>query len=341
LVSDVPVGLFLSAGLDSGTLLALATEAAGPGMLTHTLAFDEFRGTANDEAPLAARVAQHFGARHHPHRMAAADFEAALAPLTAAMDQPSIDGVNTYFVARATANSGIKVALSGVGGDELFGGYPSFRQVPALTRRLAPLARLPGLGRLVRRASAPLLPRRFSPKLAGVLEFGGTVPDAWLLRRALFMPWELPEVLEPELAAAGWAALDARGRLAGTVAGLRSPYLQVMALEMSWYLRNQLLRDADWAGMAHGLEIRTPLVDATLLQTLAPLLAGACPPDKRALLTVARPPLPEAVVNRPKTGFGTPMADWQAGTGAGRRGLRGWALALLRARVDPALVSPA
>lgn len=340
LVSDVPVGLFLSAGIDSGTLLALAREAGGSGLETRTLAFDEFRGTLNDEAPLAQQVARHYGARHQTHRLGAGEFEAALAPLLAAMDLPSIDGVNSYFVAQGVAGSGIKVALSGVGGDELFGGYPGFRQIPPLARILAPLASVPALGRWVRRVGTRVLPRRASPKLAGVLEYGTTIPDAWMLRRALFMPWELPEVLEPELVRTGLDALNIRARLAASVQGVRSRRLQVMALEMEWYLRNQLLRDADWAGMAHGLEIRTPLVDVELFRTLAPLLAAPTPPTKHDFQALARPALPEAIASRPKTGFSTPLAGWLAARkpARARRGLRDWALTVLRQRVDQGIV---
>ena len=341
LVSDVPVGLFLSAGVDSGVLLALATEVGGAGMATRTLAFEEFCGTLDDEAPLAERVAAHYGAAHQTHRLTASGFEGEMESLLAAMAQPSIDGVNTYFVARATARSGLKVALSGVGGDEMFGGYPSFRQIPRLTRLLAPFAPVPGLWRALRRVTAPLLPGRVSPKLAGLLEYGTTVPDAWLLRRALFMPWELPGIIEPALAAAGWEALDARVRLAATVADLRHPRLQVMALELGWYMRCQLLRDADWAGMAHGLEIRTPLVCADLFRALAPLLVAASPPGKSALTAIARPPLPDGVTTRPKTGFSTPLAGWLAAQkpGAQRRGLRDWALMLARRRLGPGLIT--
>jgi asparagine synthase (glutamine-hydrolysing) len=112
-----------------------------------------------------------------------------------------------------------------------------------------------------------------------------------------------------------------------TVAGVRSPRLRVTALEMSWYMRNQLLRDADWAGMAHSLEIRVPLVDWTLLTTLAPLLANVSPPGKREMAMAPSRPLPTGVLSRPKTGFMVPVHDWLALSPAGpaERGLRGWA----------------
>jgi asparagine synthase (glutamine-hydrolysing) len=334
LIADVEVGLFLSAGTDSGALLALATEVGGGGLRTLTLAFDEFRGSADDEAPLAEQVAATYQARHQTRTISRHHFEDHRARVLTAMDQPSIDGINSYFVAEATAAAGLKVALSGVGGDELFGGYPSFHQIPALTRRLAPLARWPGLGVLVRRATAPLIGGFASPKAAGLLEYGTTTADAYLLRRALFMPWELPGGLDRDLIRAGWAGLRPRERLAADVAGLNDPWLEVMALELGWYLPNQLLRDADWAGMTHGVEIRTPLVDARLFLELAPLLVGPNRPKKADLAAAARPALPAALLSRPKTGFSTPLESWLFDQDRRRprrrrsQGLRRWALAV-------------
>ncbi|WP_431860961.1 asparagine synthase (glutamine-hydrolyzing) [Azospirillum sp.] len=332
LVADVPVGLFLSAGVDSGTLLALARAEAGPGMPALTLAFEEYRGTGDDEAPIAERVATVCEARSETHWATGAAFRADAERVLAAMDQPSTDGVNTWLVSQAAARRGLKVALSGVGGDELLGGYPGFRQIPRLAAALRPFGRVPGLGRAVRAVSAPALGRLTSPKYAGVLEYGTTVPDAWLLRRALFMPWELPAVIDPALARAGWEALDLRGRLAATVQGVDAPHLQVMLLELSWYMRSQLLRDADWAGMAHGVEIRTPLVDRALFRGLAPLIRAARPPDKADLLAAAGPAVSAVLAGRPKTGFTVPVRRWLMEGGeavAVERGGRGWARHLL------------
>jgi asparagine synthase (glutamine-hydrolysing) len=327
LVADVPVGVFLSAGLDSTTIAALSAES-GAELRTLTLGFEEFRGGPNDETVLAAEVARVLGARHETRWIRGAAFAAARDDLLAAMDQPSIDGVNTYFVARAAREAGLKVALSGLGGDELFASYPSFRQIPKLVRALAPLRFLSPLGGALRALAAPVVAATTSPKYAGLLEYGTSVAGAYLLRRSLFMPWELSTVLPPEMARAGLAELATVERLAATLDGVREPRLQVSLLETAWYMRNQLLRDADWAGMAHSLEIRTPLVDVALLRAVAPLLgAGAAAPDKRAMADTPRRKLPAAVLDRPKTGFVVPVRDWIAGGGAGggERGLRGWA----------------
>jgi asparagine synthase (glutamine-hydrolysing) len=320
LIADVPVGVFLSAGLDSTTLCALATKAGQGPVRTLTLGFEEFAGTAKDEAPLAEAVARHYGADHRTCRITAAEFAACRERILADMDQPSVDGVNTWFVSKAAREAGLKVALSGLGGDELFGGYDSFRQIPRLVRALRPLRLLPGLGRLARLVSAPWIGKVAPAKAAGLLELGTRHGDAYLLRRGLFMPWELPAVLGPDMARAGWRELAPRLALDRASKPIASERLKVSALESAFYMRNQLLRDSDWAGMAHSLEIRVPLVDVELLRAVLPLAAGAQPPTKLDMAAAARPPLPDEILARRKTGFFVPVAEW-----LGQPHLRGWA----------------
>ena len=330
LVADVPVGAFLSAGLDSGTLVAHAAELAGPAsgaLRSVTMVFDAFEGTRFDEAGKARQVAERYGTAHRTERLARRDFRDAYEGLRGAMDQPSIDGVNTYFLSRAAARTGLKVALSGVGGDELFGGYDSFSIVPRVARLLSPFSGLPGFGRAVRRLSAPVARALGSSKYASLIEYGAGYADAYLLRRALFMPWELPSVMDPDMAREGWREVDAERRARPRLDDLKTPRAKVCALETIGYLRNQLLRDSDWAGMAHGLEIRTPLVDTVFFRRIAPLLAADPPPGKRDLASTPATPLPRAVLQRRKTGFAVPMRQWLSSRGQSEstRGMRGWA----------------
>jgi asparagine synthase (glutamine-hydrolysing) len=236
--------------------------------------------------------------------------------------------VNSYFVSKAAAQAGLKVALSGLGGDELFGGYPSFRELPRLVRGFRGVPAPQVIGRGLRVVIAPVLSRLTSPKYAGLLEYGADFGGAYLLRRGLYMPWELPQVMDPEMARKGWEALDARARLAETTDGLALDRFRVTALESAWYMRNQLLRDTDWASMAHSLEVRTPLVDWKLLQDVAPLLVGHPALGKQAMARTPGHPLPADLLARPKTGFTTPVRQWMLDAGAvsaGERGLRGWA----------------
>src|SRR5581483_1251603 len=145
---------------------------------------------------------------------------------------------------------------------EFFAGYASFEEIPRAVRALRPFAKAVGLGRTVRACSSPLLRRAgLSPDWAG----------AYLLRRALYMPWELRGLFEAAFVREGLERLDTLASLRRTVEGLGSDRLRLMALEAAWYMRNQLLRDTDWASMAHGLEVRVPLVDVEVARTVAEL----------------------------------------------------------------------
>ncbi len=315
LVSDVPVGAFLSSGLDSSTLVALMSEMNATPTRTVTLGFDEFRDHPYDEAPLAALVAERYGTVHTACTIAQRDFPAIVDDVIAAMDQPSVDGINTWLVSRVAAQMGLKVAISGLGGDELFGGYPSFKQIPSLVDALRVPSRIPGLGKLLRRVGRWVYtlptPLDFSPKYAAVLEHGGSYAGAYYLRRGLFMPWDLEELLPADFVEEGLRRFSAVDYVAshlqpdpGTAFG------RVAALEASIYMRNQLLRDTDWASMAHSLEVRVPLVDSVLLSRLAPVLMNASVDAKRMLARTPTTPLPPEVITRSKTGFALPIGSW-------------------------------
>lgn len=330
LLSDVPVGLFLSAGMDSTAICALASAATPrPELRAVTLGFDEYAGLHDDEVPGASAVARRCGVAHSVVRVRREDFAGERERILAAMDQPSVDGVNTWMVSRAAAGLGLKVALSGVGGDELFGSYPSYRQVP---RMAAALHWLPGmLGVPARELLRRALPKRVSPKHAGLLEWGRSVPEAYFLRRALFMPWELPGLIDADVAREGLRTLALRDTLRGIVRGMHTPFDQVMALETSIYMRNCLLRDADWAGMAHSLEIRTPLADADLYAAVVGLRRSLEDPLTKADLRCqlgALSNVDDALLARRKSGFNVPVREWLLGStdkASQERGLRGWA----------------
>ncbi|HBI15617.1 MAG TPA: asparagine synthase (glutamine-hydrolyzing) [Desulfobulbaceae bacterium] len=325
LIADVPVGIFLSSGLDSTTLAALASEL-GADLRTVTLGFEEFRGTPDDEVPLAETVARHYRAKHQTVWVTKDEFRTHYDALIQAMDQPTIDGVNTWFVSLAARRAGLKVALSGLGGDELFGGYPSFSQIPRSVRALGWASGLPQLGRTARSLAAPFLSRLTSPKYASLLEYGGTHGGAYLLRRTLHMPWELPGMMDADLAMEGLHKLGTEECLRQTTEGINGDYQAVSALESTWYMRNQLLRDADWASMAHSLEIRVPLVDLKLLRETATLAGKFGMPGKQAMALAPSTPLLGVIMDRAKTGFTIPVRQWLAGQNTlGERGLRGWA----------------
>ena len=313
LVADVPVGAFLSSGIDSGALVGLMRDAGQQDIQTVTLGFEEFKGTIADEAPLAEEVAARYGTRHVARVVTEREFRDDLPKIFEAMDQPTIDGLNTWFVSKAARELGLKVAISGLGGDELFGGYPSFRDVPRWVRALAVPGRVPLVGDLARWVLTnlePLFGHHMSPKAAGLLKYGGSYAGAYLLRRGLFMPWELDTVMDPEVARIGLRRLDPLHRIASVLNPMpKTSYGKVAVLESALYMRNQLLRDTDWASMAHSLEVRVPLVDVKLLSQVASVTANGGQ-LKRVLAGAPRVALPPKVIDRPKTGFTTPINAW-------------------------------
>jgi asparagine synthase (glutamine-hydrolysing) len=328
LLADVEVGIFLSAGVDSGALLGLMRDAGQREIRALTLTFDEFHGTAEDEAPLAGRVAQRYGAQHIVRRVDEREFQQDLPAIIEAMDQPSIDGVNTWFVVKAAKEAGLKVALSGLGGDELLAGYPSFVDIPRWRRRFGPVAAVPGLGRVARPLIRTLAPglAHDRPKAPGLLEYAHSWAGLYLLRRGLFLPDELKEVMDPALAREGLRRLQPLRRLAANLSpDPGSDVGRVSILESAYYMRNQLLRDADWAGMAHGVEIRTPLVDVAVLEEFAPAIPSLAPQTgKQALAQAPAVPLPAHIVARAKTGFSVPTGAWlNAATGKSAAAARG------------------
>ena len=336
LLADVEVGVFLSAGVDSGAILGLMRDAGQTKLRAITLAFEEFRGTEEDEAPLAASIAAKYGADHVVRRVTRGEFEGDLPRILDAMDQPSIDGVNTWLVSRAAREAGLKVALSGLGGDELLAGYPSFRQIPRWVGWLRLPGAVPGLGVGVRRLGEALRLARNTPKALGMVQYGGDYAGAYLLRRGLFLPFELKTQLDPDLLCAGLRRLRPLDRVRDEALkpNPRNPVSRVASLEASLYMRNQLLRDADWAGMAHSVEIRTPLVDYQLLKALAPVVPRlTLAAGKRALAAAPASPLPASITERRKTGFGVPTGHWIASDHASPStkgsASRAWALRVL------------
>ena len=314
LVSDVPVGLFLSSGIDSGLLLALLAKAGQQQIRTVTGSFKEYAGLDDDEAPLAARIAATYGANHDTVLIEEPEIKASLPAFMAAMDQPSIDGLNTWLISRAASRCGLKVALSGLGGDELFGGYPSFFDVPRWQAVFDASKKVPGLNSL---ASATLksfkrLGLPVNPKLAALPDLGETWPGAYLVRRGLFMPWELEDILGRELTQAGLETLRPLALIESEIEpDPGNAFVRTATLESSLYMKNQLLRDSDWASMDNSLEVRTPLVAHALLKKIAPQLKSAAGEiTKKAIARKIGGDLPAEWSTRNKTGFTVPINRW-------------------------------
>ena len=327
LVADVPIGVFLSGGIDSGALAGLMTEAGAAELQGVTIAYDEYAGKHEDEAPLAAQIAQHYGIRHHIRRVTKDEFLTDLPDILDAMDQPSVDGVNTWYAAKAVAELGLKVVVSGVGGDELFMGYDTFRRLPKLVRKWQRWSHCPGMLPFARMLAELQMRRSGKGRWRHAPDWALTIGGAWWLRRSIFSPDELPAFMDERLVQNAVADFNAEKWVSDMTGPLpKNEVLALAQIESMTYLRNQLLRDSDWASMYHSVELRTPLVDAHLLDELQPLLGQfASFPDKTLLALAPSKALPRAIIERRKTGF--PVNRWLQEARQGSREsnpLRNW-----------------
>lgn len=313
MVSDVPVGAFLSGGIDSSSVVSLAMEVSENPLKTLTLAFDEFEGKTIDELPIARKIAAHLGVSHQCINMSMKEVENDIPSFLSAMDQPTIDGINTWSVSKAASKAGFKVVVSGLGGDELLGGYSSFREVPEIVRAKSIPERIPLLGDIFQKAYSTIIPyTSFSPRYARFSKYRKTYEWAYQMVRGVFMPWGLHQVLNRDYAREGLRRLHIHERDSSLLTeSVADDFGKVVILESSRYMRNQLLRDTDWAGMAHSLEIRVPLVDRILTEKVVGLAVAGRLGEKKSILPKTLPKgLPEEALNHPKTGFTVPLWRW-------------------------------
>jgi asparagine synthase (glutamine-hydrolysing) len=313
LISDVPLGLFLSGGIDSGALAAVATEVAGTRLRTLSIGFDQ---AEFDETAVAERVAAALGTDHSTLTLSGESVLADLPGALAAIDQPTVDGFNTYFVSRAARQAGLTVALSGLGGDELFGGYASFRDVPRAGRWQTAGRLLGPLTPAARRALGAV-GRRSATKAAELLARPTDAAYRYLLRRELFLPAERRDLhdLPPGVDAHVGLTSEFLGELREGSAD-PDPVNQVSRLELQAYMAHMLLRDSDAFSMASALELRVPLLDHELVATAVRLPGRWKRPDPRPkplLIDAVGPRLPEFVHRLPKKGFTLPWGGWFRG----------------------------
>ncbi len=333
LIADVPIGIFLSSGLDSAAIAALASRTRR-GIHTFTVAFPEAQFS---EAESARRIARHLGTEHLEMTLSDREMTARLDESVAAFDQPSMDGVNTYFVSWAARQAGLKVALSGLGSDELFGGYATFRATAAVGR-VTSLARL--LPRPVRAAGAGILarggwtgsPEKWRKVSAACLD-PDSFPHPYFFTRLLFSPRVALAAHRGE--AVSWRSQPWWRRMEDGARAVRERdnFSGVSWLELRFYLLNTLLRDTDALSMRHSLEVRVPFLDAPLVEGVLALpqsakLDGSRP--KTLLRQALGDLLPEEALAQPKRTFTFPWERWLRGELGGRvaAGLRDWSPAL-------------
>jgi asparagine synthase (glutamine-hydrolysing) len=314
MVSDVPVGVFLSGGIDSSALVAILSQGQDLSqkekISTFSLVFEE-----NDfsEAEYSRTIAQKFRTDHHEIHISQRDALDSLRAAIAAMDQPTMDGVNTYLVSLQARTAGLKVALSGLGSDELFGGYGSFRIIPRLQQFYRLWHHVPDFARRSAGSSVGFLSPRSDKnrKLEALISENGRLLHSWFLSRMLFTP-AMREQLFSAADAASHARADAALQQELDQSRHLDPINQVSYLEARCYMRNTLLRDSDGMSMAHGLELRVPFLDRDLAHRIFSL-PGKCKlgtSPKPLLVNALNGALPENIVRRPKRGFTLPFERW-------------------------------
>lgn len=325
LIADVPLGVFLSSGIDSTTIATFAARASTKPIRTFTVTFEE---ESFSEGSIASETARKIGSDHCEVRLAGRDTLKGIDDFIQSLDQPSHDGFNTFVVSKAAREAGLSVALSGLGGDEVFAGYGGFGRFGLALR----------LGRYARRFSNHLdratsaisqigrVPHRIQ-KFVEVLRGGGSPGKTYATMRSMFGIDQISQLLRPEFAEDApflpitippkFSALLERGDL--------EPENAYSALELSNYLRDTLLRDADVMSMRHALEVRVPLVDHVLVEHVLRLPANIKVGGNvnKPLLTKAVGDLPANVLHKPKMGFVLPFGDWLRGP------LRPWAEEML------------
>ena len=292
LLSDVPVASFLSGGIDSSVITALAAQKLANQLQTYSVGFDlaEF-----DETAIAQEIAQRYGTDHHRIQLSEEEVIHSVTEAVAKLDLPSVDAINTYIVSRAVAGHGVKVALSGLGGDELFGGYPSFRDVP----RLQLIATLPRFLRTIVGLAGNLGDRLADLPTAG---------DAGELAR-----WRRRFLTDDMIRRAG---LPVASEAFESAVMLPDDFAQISWAELTGYMRRMLLRDADQMSMAVSLEMRVPFLDHELVEYVLGLPAAVkkrYSGVKGLLVEACRDLLPASVYDRPKAGFVLPMKSWMLG----------------------------
>ncbi len=302
-VSDVPVGLFLSGGIDSTALLALAKASGMNQVRTYSVGVDD---PSMDESSAAARTAAHFGAEHHTLHLNGERARDIFSQFLQHQDQPSIDGLNTYAVSCLAHECGLKVVLSGLGGDELFGGYPSFQAIPRImqlgsaARCLGPLRHM-----IVNGLQLKQMPGRLQ-RLGSYLSSEQDVFQAYQAYRGVFTPAQADRLVKH-------LSPNAEGPfLISNIGAFANDALldQISALEITRYMRNQLLRDSDVMSMAWGLELRVPFVDRDLFEKASRIEPRVRLRAGKQMILDAIPEIPEWVAHAPKRGFRFPFQKW-------------------------------
>jgi len=307
LVSDVPIGVLLSGGIDSASLVAHLVELK-QNVQAITISFKEYENSKIDEVPRAKKLAEYYKINHHIRVVTKEEFLKDWSNILTAMDQPSIDGINTWYACKAAKELKLKVVLSGIGGDELFMGYPSFSQIPVLVNLLNIIKYVPANKCIINFIGLILGYITKNKKWRSLYEHGSNLHSAFWLKRGIFNVSEINKI-ENNCRLKKIDIIKLIKKQVGQLS--KNKAIAIGQMESQIYLRNQLLRDSDWASMYHGVELRTPLVDVFLLNELQDVISNFKKYNgKKMLAHSADKNVPEYITKSFKTGFSIPVSKW-------------------------------
>jgi len=304
-VSDIPITFLLSAGVDSSVLLASIKEKNKKNCSALTLDFNYT--DKQNESMLAKKTALKNNINHNTETINDYELINLIKNFFNNMDSPTNDGLNNFAVAHFVKKNNSKIMISGVGADELFGGYPSFKRIPVLNKLFRFIPKNKFLNNFFKTKILKILKNsKINTKYSGIFEYARDIDTAFLLQRSLFLPSEIEEILSPEIFKLGFEELKTMENLKNDIKDIREKELAIMYLEIKHYLCSKLLRDSDWASMNHSIEMRTPFVDWFFFKKLLPILKSNIKINKQSLLKCYINKVPKELFDRRKTGFVIP-----------------------------------
>ena len=308
LISDVPIGIFLSSGVDSSLLAGIASQKTKKKIKAITVSFEEFENSDYNEISKAKKIAKRFGLEHHVFKVTKEDFKKDLPHILEAMDQPTIDGINVWYASKAAAKLNLKVVFSGLGGDELFFGYNHFKTIPLLFKFNNYINKIPILSKLYTLVLKIISKIRRDKRIKAVTK-SESILDLFILKRTIIPSSDIVKnkVILKEISKRFYEKTFNKHENHLFL----NKKIFLSNLETIYYLRNQLLRDSDWASMYHGVELRTPLVDITLLEDLSDVMLGYSNySDKKVIKSSFSNILTRELNSKKKIGFQTPVKEW-------------------------------
>ena len=313
IVSDVPIGIFLSGGIDSACLAALMLEEGVRDLHAITVVFSEFNGSLADETEFAQITAKEYGLKHTIRTVMYDEFISDLPAILESCDQPTMDGINTWYASKAAAELGLKVVVSGIGADEIFQGYDNFKRLPRIVSVWNILFKIPFLNDAVPKILKYIARSSNNNRWLYATSYLKTIFGAWILSRSVYSRSDLVGLMGINYSKEVSESFKPEKLIKEIFFGVLSKNKKhaLSQMESSIYLRNQLLKDSDWASMAHGVELRTPFVDSYLLSQLSPYFNEFRNYPKKALIVMSpKNSIPKLVATRRKAGFGIPIIEW-------------------------------